>query len=131
LVTTPNTLKVYDASMKYVLLAIFVLFAAQPLQASACDMHDAQDTSHSQHGKMHDNPMDDGGQDMDCCDDDPASPDKGCDSMSHCGACTAGVVALNPSTFNPIFDLNLQQCLLTTGEPLSRFGPPPLRPPIT
>jgi len=64
--------------MKYVLLAIFVLFAAQPLQASSCDMYGGQNSGHSQHGDMLDSDM----NDMDCCDDDPASPGDGCDSMS-------------------------------------------------
>ena len=108
--------------MKYVLLAIFVLFAAQPLQASSCDMCDGQNTGHSQH----DSDM----QDMDCCDHDPADTDDGCDAMSHCGACTAGVMAIYPSTVNAIFSTNSRQYLADTGDPLNKFSSPPFRPPI-
>jgi len=112
--------------MKYVLLAIFVLFAAQPLQASPCDMCDGQNTGHSQHGDMHDGDM----QNMDCCDHEPADTGDGCGSMSHCGACTAGVMAINPSVANAIFSTSSRQYLPDTGEPLNRFNSPPFRPPI-
>ena len=121
-----NSVKVYDSVMKYVLLAIFVLFAAQPLQASPCDMFDGQNTGHSQHGDMHDGDM----QDMDCCDHEPADTGDSCGSMSHCGACTAGVMAINPSVVNAIFSTNSRQYLHDTGEPLNRFNSPPFRPPI-
>jgi len=112
--------------MKYVLLAIFVLLAAQPLQASSCDMFDGQNAGHGQHGDMHDGDM----QDMDCCDDEPADTGDSCSSMSHCGACTAGVIAINPSVANAIFSTNSRQYLHDTGEPLNRFNSPPFRPPI-
>ena len=126
-----NSAKVYHIVMKYVFLAIFVLFAAQPLQASSCDMQSSQGTSHSGHD-MQDGPMAEGdGAGMDCCDHDPSVPSDNCDSMSHCGACTTAVVAINSSTVNVIFSLNCRQYLAGTGEPLSRFSPPPFRPPIS
>jgi hypothetical protein len=112
--------------MKYVLLAIFVLFAAQPLQASPYDMCDGQNSGHSQHGDMLDSDM----NDMDCCDDDPVDSGDGCGSMSHCGACTAGVTAINPSVTNAIFSTSSRQHSPDTGDPLNRFNPPPFRPPI-
>ena len=121
-----NTVKVYDSVMKYVLLAIFVLFATQPLQASPCDMCDGQNLGHSQHGDMPDHDM----GDMDCCDHDPAGTDDGCGSMSHCGACTAGVMVISPTVANPIFSSDSRQYSPDTGEPLSRFNSPPFRPPI-
>ena len=121
------SVKVYDTAMKYVLLAIFVLIAAQPLQASLCDMHDAQDVSHSQHdGPMHD----DHEQDMDCCDHDPSVPSDNCGTLSHCGASTAGVVAINTPA-DMLFDVSGRQHLPDSGEPLSRFNSPPFRPPIS
>ncbi len=117
--------------MKFVLLAIFVLFAAQPLQASPCDMCDGQNASHSQHGDMHDGDMDHsdmGG--MDCCDTDPADTGDGCGSMSHCGACTAGLTAISPSAYRAFFNSGSLQFPMVTNEPLSRYSSPPFRPPI-
>jgi len=123
--------------MKYVLLAIFVLFAAQPLRASLCDMYDAQGTAQGAHGDMHDGDMDHGDmQGMDCCDhdptdsSDPADSNDLCNSMSHCGACTASVVALNADMAISISTLASRQYLSNTGEPLNRFKSPPFRPPI-
>ena len=116
--------------MKYVLLAIFVLFASQPSQLVSCDMHNGQDTSHSQHGNMHDSPMDDQGQGMDCCDHDPDKKDDACDSLLHCGAFAAGFVAVTPSVLDTVFSSNAQQMLDIVDGILSRSGSPPFRPPI-
>ena len=128
---TPHALKVYDDSMKFILLAIFVLFAAQPLQASSCDMCDDQETGHSQHSTMHDGSMEhENMQDMDCCDHDPGTPDNGCSSMSHCGACVAGLGVVSSSTPGTSFNSNPHQPLPTTEGILSRSGSPPFRPPI-
>ena len=130
----PHTLKVYDATMKYFLLAIFVLIAAQPLQASYCDMCDGQDSGQSQHGNMHEGSMDHEMQDMDCCDhepaDDPKDSDDGCNSMSHCGACPTGLAAVSSSIINPVFTPSSQQIPLEAEEPLSISSSPPFRPPI-
>jgi hypothetical protein len=123
--------KVYDSVMKYVLLAIFVLIAAQPMQVSSCDMQASQETSHSGHKNNHDGPMqDNNGSGMDCCDHDPSTPSDNCDSMSDCGACTAAVVTINSSTVNAVFGLSSRLYLPDTGEPLSIFNSPPFRPPI-
>lgn len=102
------------------------MFAAQPLQASFCDMHDAQETELSSHGNMNHDDM----QDMDCCNQDSAVMDQ-CGSMSHCGACTAGVVSLDANVAIAGFMVNKNQYLPDTGEPLSRFKSPPFRPPIS
>jgi hypothetical protein len=109
--------------MKYIVLAIFVLFAAQPLQASSCNMHDAQDTSHSQHG--------DSGHAMDCCDDDPSGSSDGCDSMSHCGASTAAGVTIDSTPLNVIFAASSYQHLADPGQLQNKIYSPPFRPPIT
>jgi hypothetical protein len=114
---------VYDIIMKYIVLAIFVLFAAQPLQASSCDMHDAQDTSHSQHG--------DNGHAMDCCDDDPSGSADGCDSMSHCGASIAAGVTIDSTPLNVIFAASSYQHLADPGPLQNKIYSPPFRPPIT
>jgi hypothetical protein len=113
--------------MKYMFLAIFVLIASQPLQAAVCDTHDAQNTTHSQHGDMHD----DNSEGMDCCGDDAADSGDGCGSMSHCGACPTGLVAVKPSLVNAIFNTDSQQYLMVANKPLYRFSAPPLRPPIS
>ena len=95
-----NSAKVYDSVMKYVFLAIFVLIAAQPLQASSCVRHESQQTSqHGSHGMDHgDN------QSMDCCDHDPAVPSDNCDSMSQCGVGTVSVVASDYLSVNAFFN---------------------------
>jgi len=120
------TLKVYDAAMKYVLLAIFVLFAAQPVQV-ACDMHDDQNNTHGKHGDMNG----DDGMDMDCCDDDPSSPSDNCDSMLHCGACAVGVASISAAIVSAAFDvLPTHRYAAKTHDPANRFLSPPFRPPI-
>jgi hypothetical protein len=116
----------YDSVMKYVFLAIFVLIAAQPMRVLSCDMHDTQPASHSGPHVM--NHAD--GQDMDCCDHDPSAPSDNCDSVSHCGASTAGVMAFSSIAVNVIFKSNSRLYLPDTGEPLSRFKSPPYKPPI-
>jgi len=113
--------------MKYVFLAIFVLIATQPVQLASCDMHDSQQTS--QHGS-HDMDNNDT-QAMDCCDHDPSGPSDGCDSLTHCGASSTGVMAFNAFPVNAIFKTNTRLYLPDTGEPISNFNPPPFKPPIT
>jgi len=117
--------------MKFIFLAIFVLLAAQPLQASSCDMSNGQGTDHSQHGSMNDTAMDhENMQDMDCCDQDSADMGDGCGAMTHCGSCPAGVAVIHPAIFGANFDSNQQQFFSKGNEPPSRFDSPPLRPPI-
>ena len=117
--------------MKYVFLAIFVLIASQPTQVSSCDMDDTRQTS--QHGSNMDHGnMDHGsGNDMDCCDHDPAVPSDNCDSMVDCGLCTAAVMAFSVFTIDAIFKVDTQLYLPDIDDPLSRFKPPPFKPPIT
>lgn len=112
--------------MKYVLLTIFVLFAAQPLQASLCDTGNDQGTAQGTHGDMHHGDM----HDMDCCDHNPADANDSCGSMSHCGACTASAVALNLDMAISVYTMGSRQYLSDTGEPIYRFRTPPFRPPI-
>lgn len=125
-VISKNTLKVYDAAMKYVLLAMFVLFTAQPLQADSCDMHANHDTSHNQNGSMQDTDM----EDMGCCDHDPADTGDGCNTMPHCGACTAVAVAIYPSVTGITFFPDSPQPLYRGNESPGDFTSPPFRPPI-
>jgi len=117
---------VYDILMKYIFLAIFVLFAAQPFQASSCDMHDAQGISHTQHGDKQDHNM----ADMDCCDHDPADSSDNCDSMSHCGAGSAGFATMDSSLVNVAYTAPLPLHFAYSSQALSKFNSPPFRPPI-
>jgi len=102
------------------------MIAAQPLQGSFCDLHDAQGTELGQHGTMNHDDM----QDMDCCDQDIADMDQ-CGSMSHCGACAASVAALDAYLANSSFSTEACPYMPATGEPLNRFKSPPFRPPIS
>lgn len=128
--------KVYDYTMKYVFLAIFVLIASQPMQVSSCDMDDTRQTSQHgsdniDHGNMDHGNMDHGGgNEMDCCDHDPAVPSDNCDSMVDCGLCTAAVMAFSVFTMDAIFKTDTQLYLPDIDDPLSRFKTPPFRPPI-
>lgn len=114
------------ASMKYIFLAIFVLLAAQPVQVTACTMHDAQEST--QHGSLD---MDhDGGQKMDCCDHEPGVPSDQCNPIFHCGAHSLGVLAFDAFTPSALFMPGDRLDLPDTGEPLSNYTPPPFKPPI-
>lgn len=116
--------------MKYFFLAIFVLFSAQPFQAVACDMHDAQDTQ-SQHSSMNSGSMGhDDMQGMDCCDHDDDEQKDGCASMSHCGACAIGLAAVHPSLAETVFGSNSKLFQPVADGVLNRSCSPPFRPPI-
>lgn len=116
----------YDTAMKFVLLAIFVLIATQPLPVSSCEMSAGQGTDTNMHGDMHDDDM----NGMDCC-DDPEEPGDGCSSMSHCGACAASLVAISPASFSTGFMPGVRPHLPVSSAPLDKFSSPPFRPPIT
>jgi hypothetical protein len=121
-----NSVKVYDSVMKYVFLAIFVLIAAQPVQAKVCDMNDAQNSGHSQHGSMHDT-SDTG---MDCCEGDASGMDENC-SMEQCGTYAAGMTAIKPSLLNLVFNTGSQQFISAVDAPMHSSSSPPFRPPIS
>jgi hypothetical protein len=117
--------------MKYVFLAIFVLIAAQPVQVSGCDMHQSQEISHGGHSEMPSHDMNDsGGAGIDCCDPDPSVPAGECDSMAHCGACTAGVMGIYSATANLVFSVVCRQYAIDSNAPLNNYSSPPFRPPI-
>jgi hypothetical protein len=117
--------------MKYVLLAIFVLFSAQPIQAAPCDMQGGQDSSDSPHHAMTDSSMHDDGQAMDCCDDEPNGSGESCGSMSHCGASPAGFFIISSSSLSTPFNTGAHQFPLPENAPLNGFSSPPFRPPIS
>ena len=121
----------YHTVMKYLFLAIFVLLAAQPFQASYCDMQQPQETSHDGHDMQHGSMANADETGMDCCDHDPSTPSDSCDSMSQCGACVIAVFAINPSTVITIFNIDSRLYSADINEPLSSFSSPPFRPPIS
>lgn len=117
--------------MKYIFLAIFVLFAAQPFQASFCDMHESQEMSHNGHDMQGDHMMEDDAPAMDCCDHDESESPEGCDSMSHCGACTPAVLAINISALVALSPFDSRQYFSDTTGHLNNYSPPPFKPPIS
>jgi hypothetical protein len=108
--------------MKLLILILALSIAVPPVQAGACDF--VQDQVASQ-------PADSG---HDCCpDDDSQAPEEqpSCDSQSHCGACTAGVVSMVPG--NPLM-VSWQQhyiCSLASADLAVSHSSPPYRPPIS
>lgn len=131
------------------LLALLVLLATQPLQASYCDMCAGQNTafadmSHAEmqhtemsHADMADTGMrvgmDHGGNSkaMDCCDDTPVDSDKQCADMAHCGACPAGNVAVSPSMAAALISTATIKLDFSSDPPIYRSSSPPFRPPIS
>lgn len=112
--------------MRYILLAIFVLIASQPVQVFSCDMQNAQQSAqHGSHDMGHD-----GGQKKDCCDHDPGMPTDHCNPVFHCGAHSMGVMVFDASTLDVPFIPGDNLDLPDDGEPLSFFTPPPFKPPI-
>jgi hypothetical protein len=112
--------------MKHVILAIFILIAVQPVQASLCAMD--MDMG-MEHGAQHE--MDTDGSHPDCCDNDKQGPSGPCDPQMHCGAAPAGVAVLDlgpDSATVPV--AGLLPSFRT--KPLSpSFDSPPFRPPIS
>jgi hypothetical protein len=125
--------------MRYVFLAIFVLLAAQPLQASFCDMCAGQKALHADMmsddmsgDDMHAG-MDHGNNSkaMDCCDDELADGDEHCAGMVHCGASPAGNAAVIPSISSALISVAKLKLDFSSDSPLYRSGSPPFRPPIS
>jgi len=93
-------------------------------------MDDGPETTDAPAGNLQEGPMDHGENAMDCCDQDPETPGNGCDPLSHCGACPAGLLALTPSTPSMGIGPVALQYLPAAGVPLTRTTSPPFRPPI-
>ena len=121
------------------LLAIFVLLAAQPLQASFCDMCADQKAMHSgmasdeEHGHDMHAGMDHGddSQAMDCCDDESAAGDDHCATMAHCGACPTGNAAVSPSIAAVMISTAKMKLDFSSDPPVYQNSSPPFRPPIS
>lgn len=112
--------------MRFILLAIFVLIASQPVQVSACDMHDApQSAQHGSHDMDHG-----GGQKMDCCDHDPGMPSDHCNPAFHCNAHSMGAMAFDAISLSVVYIQGDRLDWPDSSPPLSNFTPPPFKPPI-
>jgi hypothetical protein len=76
----------YHWDMKQLILAILIVIAAQPLQASFCAMDMGQDMQQTME-------VDSSGSD--CCNHDQPGFSDSCDPLMHCGAAPAGVAVLD------------------------------------
>jgi hypothetical protein len=117
-----KTEKMYHWDVKQVILAILIVIAAQPLQASFCAMDMGQTAQHL---------MDVDGSDSDCCNHDQPGSTDSCDPQIHCGAAPAGVAVLDAGLDSRAVPLS---GLLPSfkNRPLSpSFDSPLYRPPIS
>ena len=110
--------------MKHVILAIFILIAVQPVQASLCAMDMGMD-----HGEQHE--MDTESSHPDCCDDDKQGPSGSCDPQIHCGAAPASVAVLDLCTDSASVPVAGQLPLFKNKQLSPSFDSPPFRPPIS
>jgi len=110
--------------MKHVILAIFILIAVQPVQASLCAMDLDMD-----HGAQHE--MDTDRSHPDCCDNDKQDPTGSCDPQMHCGAAPASLAVLDVSADSATIPVAGHPPSFKN-RPLSpSFDSPPFRPPIS
>jgi hypothetical protein len=108
--------------MKHVILALLIVIAAQPLQASFCSMDMGQAAQHM---------MDTEGSGADCCNHEQPDSSDSCNPQMHCGAAPAGVAVLDAGIFSRAVPVS---GLLPSfkNRPLSpSFDLPLYRPPIS
>jgi hypothetical protein len=117
-----KTEKMYHWDMKQLILAILIVIAAQPLQASSCAMDTAQTVQHA---------MDTSGSDADCCDHEQPGSSDSCDPQMHCGAAPSGVAVIDAGIDSRAVPVN-GLLPFFKNRPLSpSFDPPLYRPPIS
>ena len=114
----------YYSHMKHLILALLILIAAQPLQASSCGIDTGVD--HSVHQAV-----DSDRSSSDCCDHDEHEPVDFCDPLVHCGAVPAGLAVLCAS-LDPGAVPAIGRLPSFKSQPLfAHFDAPPFRPPIS
>jgi hypothetical protein len=117
--------------MKHVILALLILFAAQPVQASLCSMDMNMGDMDMGMNHVMQQTTDVDGSDSDCCNHEQPGSSGSCDPKMHCGAAPAGVAVLDASLDSravPISGL----LPLFKNRPLSpSFDSPLYRPPIS
>ena len=117
--------------MKNVILALLIVFAAQPVQASACAM--GMNTGEMNSGMdhvMHHAPQAPQ-SDTDCCDQDETLTSQPCDPTAHCSATPAGAAALDASFIAGTVFINGSLPSFENGPLTPSFDSPPYRPPIS
>jgi hypothetical protein len=117
--------------MKHVILALLILFAAQPVQASFCSMTlNMSDLIMGmdhvvQHAPNAPRP------DADCCDHDDTDTSQSCDSPANCGAAPAGAAALDAGFDAGTVFIVGRLPSFKNGPLTPSFDFPPYRPPIS
>ena len=117
-----KTEKLYHWDVKQVILAILIVIAAQPLQASVCEMDMGQIAQHM---------MDFDSSDSDCCSHEQPGSSDSCDPLLLCGAAPAGVAVLDAGLDSGTVPVS-GHLLSFKNRPLSpSFDSPLYRPPIS
>ena len=117
--------------MKQVILAILIVIAAQPVQASLCSM----DMTMSDMNMAMDHVMQQAPElpchDADCCDHDDSDTSHSCDSPVHCGAAPAGAAVLDAGFDAGTVLIAGRLPSFKNGPLTPSFNSPPYRPPIS
>jgi len=117
--------------MKRVILALLIVIAAQPVQASLCSMDmDMSDTNMGMDHVMQQAP-EAPCSDADCCDHDDSDTSPSCDSPAHCGVAPAGVAVLDAGFDAGTVLIAGRLPSFITGPLTPSFDSPPYRPPIS
>jgi hypothetical protein len=117
--------------MKQVILAILIVIAAQPVQASLCSMDMGMGDMNMGMNHVMPQAPDAPSPDADCCDHDGKDTSQSCDSPAHCGAAPAGAAVLDAG-FDAGTVLPAGRLPSFKNGPLTpSFDSPPYRPPIS
>ena len=117
--------------MKNVILALFVLFAAQPVQASFCTMDLNMGNMNSAMDHVMQHAVDAPVPDVDCCEHEDTDTSRSCDSTAFCGATPASAAVLEAGLKSGTV-LMVRRLPLFKNSPLTpSFDSPPYRPPIS
>lgn len=108
--------------MKYWLALFVLLYALQPMQLQACDMDNAQESTH--HATM----LDEGKQE--CCDPEDDSTSHPCMDATTCGTCNFALTLLPAKSEFTGLAQNGQFEALVGSNLAVAHSHPPFRPPI-
>ena len=126
-----KTEKMYYWDVKQLILAILIVIAAQPLQASVCSMDMAMGDMNMgmDHAMQH--APDAPSPDADCCDHDDTNTPHPCDSAAQCGAAPAGAAVLDAGFDAGTVLIAGRLPSFKNGPLTPSFDSPPYRPPIS
>ena len=116
--------------MKQVILAIFIVIAAQPVQASLCSMDMAMGDMDMGVDHVMQHEQDAPRPDADCCDHDGTNTSDPCGSPAHCGAAPAGAAVLDAGFDAGTVLIAGRLPSFKNGPLTPSFNSPPYRPPI-